>query len=56
MTVDNSFQIVSIDSVYTMFSYNLYSIILNILNTILKNRVYKTLFIRYLYDDLHYTF
>ena len=37
MTVANGFQIVSIDRVFTILSYNIYSIILSILNNIVKN-------------------
>ena len=56
MTVANGFQIVSIDRVFTILSYNVYSYILAILNNIVKYMVYKTSFFRYLYDDLYHTF
>ena len=57
MTVPNGFQIVSIDLVFTILSYNIYIlIILTIFNNIVKNRVYKTSFFRYLYDDLYHSF
>ena len=38
-------------SIHNIYSYNL-----NILNNIVKNRVYKTSFFRYLYHDLYHTF
>ena len=60
MTVANGFQIVSIDRVFTIFILNYHIIyiiiILTILNNIVKNRVYKTSFFRYLYDDLYHSF
>ena len=42
---------------YSQFYHIIYIlIILTILNNIVKNRVYKTSFFRYLYDDLYHSF
>ena len=43
--------------VFIILSFIIYIlIILTILNNIVKNRVYKTSFFRYSYDDLYHSF
>ena len=57
MTVANGFQIVTINREFIILSFIIYHlIILTILNNIMKNRVNKKSFFRYLYDDLYHSF